>query len=89
MDDLSETLSAMQTMAQEYRQRHRLDAQTPMEAVVPHHVAQEAIRRHGSLQAAADTIFDPGTVKIIDQYWQRWCWEMTDRINRRFGHSTT
>jgi hypothetical protein len=92
MDDMDETdgiLSALQIMAVDYRSNMRMHDKTPLLVTVPNWYAQKLIEHHGSLQAAADSIFIPGTVRIIDAYWENWCFEMQERINRRFGHSTT
>ena len=74
-------LTALEVQAREYRNRMKLDADAPLEVSVPNWKAVELIKTYGSLQAAADTVFRPGTVCIIDQYWRDWCYETTQRVN--------
>lgn len=89
-DDLSETMSALEQCIQDYRKAYRITGDPePYVGVLPHWLAQECIARYGSLQAAADAYFQSGAVKLMDQYWEEWCWETQERVNRRLGHSAT
>ena len=82
MDDV---LNALELQAREYRERMKLDADSPLEVDVPNWKAVELIKQYGSLQAAADAIFRPGTVKIVDRYWRDFCYEATQRVNARLA----
>ncbi len=57
-------------MADAYRRSNRLHDDYPIEVFLPDWYARKLIDRHGSLQAAADSVFRPGTVKLINDYWQ-------------------
>jgi hypothetical protein len=86
-DNAVDAISAMQLMAQEYRDRHKFpDAQ--LEIAVPNHLARQLIAEYGSLQAAADTIFDPGAVVIVDRFWRDWCYDVQEQVNQGTGHLT-
>lgn len=79
-------LSPIQMMADQYRSAYRMDDAAQLECRIPHHLAQEAIGRYGSLEAAADAIFyPPGRVRLIDMYWEDWCFEVQERVNERFA----
>jgi hypothetical protein len=62
------TLSSIEYMAQQYRESYRLEDTYPVEVYIPNWYAQRLVERHGSLQAAADTAFRPGSVKLVNQY---------------------
>lgn len=59
-------LDDVERMAVEYRYRNRLVDDNTIEVNVPHEYAVSLIQRYGSLQAAADAKFRPGTVRIVD-----------------------
>lgn len=80
---MGDFLSTLQLQAQEYRHRMRLASESPLEVHVPNWKAVELINRYGSLQAAADTIFRPGAVKIIDRYWHDFHERARENIERR------
>jgi hypothetical protein len=87
--DAADFVSALQLTADQYRNAYRKASDVldgPFEAVVPHHLAEELIAQYGSLSAAADAMFDPGKVVIVDRYWQEWCRETQERVNARLGH---
>jgi cation transport ATPase len=75
-----DVLNALQLQAQEYRERNKLKADTHLEVNVPERVAREAIIEHGSLRAAADSVFNPGSVTIFCQEWR----DLRDKVNSLF-----
>lgn len=82
---MDEMASSIQLLADQYRAAYRMPSPFPLECRIPHHEAEHYIKKYGSLQAAADALFDPGTVKLIDVYWEDWCFELQERVNARLG----
>lgn len=80
-DQASEFLTALQLAAADYRHRYRTTDAQPYECVVSHSDAATLTERYGSLQAAADAIFDPGSVKIVDYESLNLCAEVTRHVN--------
>jgi len=80
METLPDVLSALQLQAQEYRYRMRLHKDAPIEVEMPHAWALRAIAAYGSLRAAADAVFLPGTVTLVNRTWR----ETRDKINMLF-----
>lgn len=78
-------LSALEISARDYRERSRLDVDRPLEVDIPNWKAAELIAEYGSLRAAADGVFSPGTVTLVDVYWRDWCAEVTERVNARLA----
>lgn len=76
-------LNALELTARDYRERMKLNTNAPLEVHVPNWKAVELIERYGSLQAAADAIFSPGTVRIIDVYWREFCERVQESVNAR------
>lgn len=66
---MKDVLGDVQFMADEYRRLHRLHDDYPVEVFIPDWYAQKLINAYGSLQAAVDTIFRPGAVKLVNEYW--------------------
>lgn len=81
-------LNALAIQAREYREVMKLDDSSPLEVFVSNWKAVELIREYGSLRAAADAVFRPGTVNIVDQYWHEWCFQTTQRVNARLATLT-
>jgi hypothetical protein len=77
---VNDFLNALQLQAREYRERNKMDADAHLEVNVPERVAREAIAEHGSLRAAADSVFRPGSVTIFCQEWR----DVRDKINTMF-----
>lgn len=62
-----DVLKMISMMARDYREAYRIHPDlTPMEVLVPRWYALKLIERHGSLNAASETIFEPGRVIIRD-----------------------
>lgn len=85
MDDF---LNALAEQARDYRNRMKLDTDAQLEVVVPNWKAVELSCEYGSLRAAADAVFRPGTVRIVDAYWRDFCWNVTESVNRRLAGRT-
>jgi hypothetical protein len=77
---LPDVLGALQMQAREYRERSKLDTDAHLEVNVPERVAHAAIVEHGSLRAAADSVFNPGSVTIFCQEWR----DVQDKINTAY-----
>lgn len=76
-------MSAIEYMAQEYRYRNRLVDGEPIEVHVPDWYAQRLVERYGSLRTAADTVFIPGRVTIVNQYWHDRQVEARENVERK------
>lgn len=76
-------MSSIQYMAQEYRYRNRLVDDSPVEVHVPDWYARRLVERYGSLRAAADTVFIPGRVTIVNQYWFERQVEVKENVERQ------
>lgn len=76
-------LNALELSARDYRERMKLDTNAPLEVNVPNWKAVELIKEYGSLQAAADAVFRPGTVRIVDVYWRAFCERVQESVNAR------
>lgn len=65
--------------AAEYRRLHKLAETSTIEAVVPLREATRLRAEHGSLRAAADASFNPGSVTLVCHEWR----ELRDKVNAR------
>lgn len=79
-----DVLTAIHAQATEMRSRLKLGDGAPLEVTVPNRLAVDLIKSYGSLQQAADAVFDPGTVRIVDAYWRDFCLAVTENVNQRF-----
>lgn len=83
MDDILDVLNALQLQAEDYRTRMKLDPDAPLVVDVPHWNAEELVKKYGSLQEAADSVWRRGTVQLVDVYWRDWCLHATEVANRQ------
>jgi hypothetical protein len=79
-ETLPDILNALQLQAQEYRYRMRLHKDAQIEIEISHVWALRAIAGYGSLRAAADAVFLPGTVTLVNRTWR----DTRDKINTLF-----
>lgn len=82
-------MSSIAYTAQEYRYRNRLTDDYPVELYVPDWYAQRLVERYGSLRAAADTVFIPGCVTIVNQYWHDRQVEVRENVERKLTQLST
>jgi hypothetical protein len=73
-------MSSIAEMARQYRESYRLEDIYPVEVYLPDWYARRLVERHGPLEAAADTAFRPGSVKLVNRTWR----ETRDEINTLF-----
>lgn len=76
-------LAAIQLQAEAYRSAYRLRDDYPVDVYIPDWYARKLVERHGSLQAAADSIFRPGAIKLVNQYWHDRQVEVRENIERQ------
>lgn len=76
-------IAAITVMAAEYRRTFQLRDGYPVEVVLPHWLADAAIKHYGSLERAANMIFNPGSVVLVDTYWRDFCERVQDSVNAR------
>lgn len=73
--------------ADEYRRLHRLDYDDPLEVHIPGWYAARLVDRYGSLDAAANEIFNPGSVKIVDDYWGGYAVRAQEDVDERIANT--
>lgn len=83
MTDTLDVLGDIRLMADEYRRAYRLTDDYPVEVHIPNWYALQLIERHGSLEAAVNTVFRPGAVKLIDAYWHDFHQRVAENVERR------
>lgn len=76
-------LSSIAEMARQYRETYRLEDVYPVEVYIPDWYARRLVEWHGSLQAAADSAFRPGSVKLVNQYWHDRHVEARENVERK------
>lgn len=76
-------LSALELQAHDYRYRMRLTSDSPIEVHIPHGYALQLIEQYGSLEAAVNTVFRPGAVKLIDAYWHEHHMRAAESVERK------
>jgi hypothetical protein len=81
-------MSSIAELARQYREAYRLEDPYPVEVYLPDWYAQRLVERHGSLQAAADSVFRPGSVKLINQYWHDRQVEARENVERKLTQSS-
>lgn len=86
MDDVIDVLDALKIQGAEFRDRMKLDPDAPLVVDIPHWKAEELVRKHGSLQEAADSVWRRGTVQLVDVYWRDWCIRATEVANRQMTY---
>lgn len=79
-----DTLSAVQLAAEDYRERSRLLAgDGPVEVFIPNWYARKLINTYGSLEAAVDSVFRPGAVRLVDAYWHEHSVRTRESVERQ------
>jgi hypothetical protein len=78
-DAVKDVIESIQLTAAEYRYRHRMGSEEPLEVLVHHDMCERLAAFYGSLAKAAQHIFD-GNIVIVD----RMAREITNNVNVRF-----
>lgn len=78
----TDVLSALQLIADDYRNRHKIYTEWPVEVLIPNHLARRLIEGYGSLEAAADATFMPGSVRLVDAYWREFSFQVRESVER-------
>lgn len=85
LDDIMDVLGALKIQGAEFRDRMKLDADHPLVVDIPHWKAEELVKKYGSLQEAADSVWRRGTVQLVDVYWRDWAVNALEIANRQMA----